>query len=347
MILFLFLLALQTPRVGSAAYLEAKEKAVAAHPDDVAAREEAVRAYWDYGQNSGMPVAQVIAARRKHIAWLVEHHPEATVLGDMRGTITPDGSYLPDPAGYAEIARLWKQKVASAGAPTLAIVQAAHFFRLTDRTTAFAISDRVWPSQQNDPEVARLRATLDILEMMGATHWPNPADIVGDTAAFDSPKGRQARQELKQSTNIAFLLSAGETVLQFAHVSFMPTGAGPDMWKEAEQWLAHAHQLDPKNNTVSDQLAGIISRQAMFEPNKQERVKLQRRALELSASDEKKPPMLWALANYELEAGNKEAAERDARQLLALAERGVPGGAPSMDKFLADQARKIIEKASK
>src|SRR5262249_44847266 len=46
-------------------------------------------------------------ARRRHILWIIEHHPEAEVAMLPEITIDPAGQRLADADGYNEAKRLW------------------------------------------------------------------------------------------------------------------------------------------------------------------------------------------------------------------------------------------------
>lgn len=327
------------PQIGSSAYFAAQEGAVAQKPDDQAARSELITSYYDYGKNSGLPIARVLEARRQHIAWMIMHHAEAAVLADYRSAIAPSGSYLADAQGYAEIGKLWREQIAAPGATAATIVNAASFFRISDRAAAFAMSDRIWPSRQNDASVANLRAALDVLEIMGASEFNNPADIIGKASAFSSERGLRARKELNDSTNVKLLAAAGHMVSRFAHVTYTDLANGPDVWAEATQWLERARGIEPGNKDVARDLMSVIQRRALVSSDRNGRVALLRKALDIAPGESEMVSILFQLANADLEAADLTSAEADARRLLALSEKQPE----SMQKFFSDQARRILE----
>ena len=56
----------------------------------------------------------------------------------------PNGGPFGDPDGYAQAARLWKERAAKPDARVETRAHAALFFAVSDRETAFAIIDPVW-----------------------------------------------------------------------------------------------------------------------------------------------------------------------------------------------------------
>lgn len=331
----------RSPQIGSSAYFAALEESVAQKPDDLAARSQIITSYYDYGKNSGLPMARVLEARRRHIAWMVMHHPEAAVLTDYRSAIVPRGSDLADAEGYASIGKLWQEQAAGPRATAATIVNAASFFRISDRATAFALSDRLWPSRQADDSVANLRAALDVLEIMGATEFNNPGDIIGRASAFSSERGVKSRRELDESTNVKLLAAAGHMVSRFAHVTYTDLVNGPDMWAEATRWLERAREIEPANKDVARDLMSVIQRRAMVSSDRNERVALLRHALDIAPGESETVSILFLLANAELESADFTSAEADARRLLALSERQPD----SIRNLIAEQARRIIGRA--
>ncbi len=87
----------------------AQAEQVTAHleeaPDDLAGREKLLYFYAANGTRFYDP-AVVAAARRKHILWLIEHHPEDPILAQPAGVLRA----VDDPAGLAQAKKLWQAK---------------------------------------------------------------------------------------------------------------------------------------------------------------------------------------------------------------------------------------------
>jgi len=328
--------------IGSAGYFAALERKITQNPEDLLVRSELVSAYFDYGPNSGLPIEAVREGRRRHITWLIAHHPATPLLESPKALIYPQGGPLADPEGYAEASRLWKSQAAKPGVSTAVIVHAATFFRIADREQAFALCDRIWPASESNPQVARLRATLDVLAILGALSFNNPLELYGDAAAFDSERGRRARDELDGSRNPALVGNAGRLIAQLVHLSFAPTGGGPDIWSAAATWLERAQALEPDNADWSENLVSLALTRALMSPDPSVKATLLGRVRVAATDDFQKARLLLALSQAELAAGDFAACERDARALLNLTEdnRGIRAR-----ELMAQQAGSILDQA--
>lgn len=87
----------------------AQAEQVTAHleeaPDDLVGREKLLYFYAANGTRFYDP-AVVVAARRKHILWLIGHHPEDPILAQPAGVLRA----VDDPAGLAQAKKLWQAK---------------------------------------------------------------------------------------------------------------------------------------------------------------------------------------------------------------------------------------------
>ncbi len=54
-----------------------------------------------------MGARATIGARRRHILWLIENHPESEVAGLPEARIAPEGDRLSDEEGYRQAKELW------------------------------------------------------------------------------------------------------------------------------------------------------------------------------------------------------------------------------------------------
>ena len=117
---------------------EALETALASNPDDLATRAKLLGFYFRgavplYGPET------TIAARRRHILWLIEYHPGSEVSQLSEATIDAAGNALADEDGYAEAAKLWTQQAQRSGNDAAVLGNAARFFQLSDKEQAAAL----------------------------------------------------------------------------------------------------------------------------------------------------------------------------------------------------------------
>jgi beta-lactamase regulating signal transducer with metallopeptidase domain len=103
----------------------ALEKELEKNPEDVATREKLLTFYRWTGKNA-QPWADNVAARRRHALWLVEHHPESTLVRQV--AVTKDS----DPEGYAQLRKRWLALTEPPNADARILSNAAWFFALPD-----------------------------------------------------------------------------------------------------------------------------------------------------------------------------------------------------------------------
>jgi len=82
-----------------------KEQSLRANPEDLEARLTLLEHYTATIRNGAG--ASLIEARRGHVLWLIEHHPEAGLLSAAEGMLFPAGYKLADPVGYEQAKSLW------------------------------------------------------------------------------------------------------------------------------------------------------------------------------------------------------------------------------------------------
>ncbi len=77
-----------------------------------------------------------IEARRRHILWLIENHPESSVAGLPEAIIDPDGHELADEEGYQQARDLWLAQAEKKKDDTAVRRNAAKFLLLHDKAIA-------------------------------------------------------------------------------------------------------------------------------------------------------------------------------------------------------------------
>ena len=100
------------PPVRSWADAEKLEAELDSHADDMNIRVQLLRYYTQQGA-SRQPPSQVKALRRKQILWIIEHHPEHSVLGESSGMMDISGYPSADPEGFAECSAAWQKALAA------------------------------------------------------------------------------------------------------------------------------------------------------------------------------------------------------------------------------------------
>jgi hypothetical protein len=177
------------------AEVQVLENALKTTPDDLSARTRLVGYYFSSGL-AALGADATRAARRRHILWIIEHHPEAevTMLSEM--TIDPAGHPLADADAYAEGKKLWLAQVAAHKDDPRVLIHAARFFRLPERVLALDLLKQAIRLSPGDVTAAELGYTYAItilgITMINNNGLPMNADPVAAAGAAGATVGRGA-----------------------------------------------------------------------------------------------------------------------------------------------------------
>ncbi len=119
----------------SKANAEQLESALASLPYHFPTRDRLLSFYYHKGLAIFGPAA-TIEARRRHVLWLIENHPEAPLAGLPEASIEPSGGDLADQEGYEQAKALWLQQAERNGANPAVRENAAKFLKRHDTALA-------------------------------------------------------------------------------------------------------------------------------------------------------------------------------------------------------------------
>jgi tetratricopeptide (TPR) repeat protein len=156
-LLFVPLFALAQPPAGrdlSLAEAQRLEDSLQKNPDDTTAHTTLLAYYFRDGLRDMAP-EKVKEARRRHILWLIEHHPEDRLAGAPEARFDLVVGSLADPEGYVQAAAAWRKEAAKPEASSAVLTNAAHFFTLTENEFAASLLERALKADPKDPDVAR------------------------------------------------------------------------------------------------------------------------------------------------------------------------------------------------
>jgi hypothetical protein len=228
---------------------EALETALASNPDDLATRAKLLGFYFRgavplYGPET------TIAARRRHILWLIEYHPGSEVSQLSEATIDAAGNALADEDGYAEAAKLWTQQAQRSGNDAAVLGNAARFFQLSDKEQAAAL---LKGAQRAAPQDAQWSGRLGYLyaigilgvDMINQNGLPTSHSPAESKSAFAA----HARAELERSTDANVVGAAGSVLGQYGLMmgAMFRERFAVDYAPLAETLMLKAQQLDPAN----------------------------------------------------------------------------------------------------
>ena len=118
------------------AQVAALEAAVVRNPDDRESREKLLLYYGDF-QRTLDPAG--ILARRAHVLWMTERHPDVDTMSSWWLRLYPTHEDPnADPAGYEQAKRLWLAHMARPGVSIQILTNAARFFEVADKPLAEA-----------------------------------------------------------------------------------------------------------------------------------------------------------------------------------------------------------------
>ncbi|MDX1576729.1 MAG: hypothetical protein R3285_11090, partial [Kiloniellales bacterium] len=111
------------------------ESALASLPEHFPTRARLLGFYFHKGLEIFGPAA-TIEARRRHVLWLIENHPESPLAGRPEARIEPTGGELADPDGYRQAKALWMAQAERFAANPAVRENAARFLQRHDTALA-------------------------------------------------------------------------------------------------------------------------------------------------------------------------------------------------------------------
>ena len=250
---------------------EALEAALAKNPADLAVRTKLL-VYYSHGRGrSEQPEARL--ARRRHILWLIEHHPASEAVGLPHVTIDPAGHIMADKDGYEQASKLWLQQVQRYGNDAAVLGNAARFFVLPDKVQAEALYKRAQQAAPRDPKWSRGLGVLYAISILGldatSKNGFNPAEAKSDFA-------RHAREELEKSADAVMVGASGTTlskhIVMSEAMSLGTKSPSPltDYAPLAEALLLKAQELDPANRALARELEEFRKLRRVLEQRRRE-----------------------------------------------------------------------------
>ncbi len=193
-----------------------------------------------------------IEGRRRHILWLIEHHPESEVTDLSEMTIDRAGHSLADPSGYEQAAMLWMEAARLHGDSAAVLGHAAKFFQLSDKERAIALLREARRVAPDNPQYAAQMGYVyalailgvDMINSNGLPMSQNMAEAQGDFA-------KRAVVEVRGSSDALVAGVAGKIIGEYGlMLTAMSLRAGKptvDYVPLSEDFLAKAQALEPAN----------------------------------------------------------------------------------------------------
>jgi hypothetical protein len=241
----------------SQAEAEGLESLLKNSPDDLAARTKILGFYFRGGAMRLYGRDATIEARRRHILWLIEHHPESEVVALSETTIDRAGHRLADLAGYGQASKLWIEQARRHENSAAVLRHAARFFQLSDKERAISLLKQAQHAAPDNRELssrigyvyALAILGVDMINSNGLPTSHNPAEAKGDFAM-------RAIDELNKSSDAIVLAQAGMIVGQYGLMltAMQPGKFTVDYVPLSEAFLIKAQELEPANPAWSSTL---------------------------------------------------------------------------------------------
>jgi tetratricopeptide (TPR) repeat protein len=224
--------------------------------------------------------AEAIEARRRHILWVIEHHPEAPVAESSEMTLDPTGHKLADKEGYEQAKKLWLEQIDHRKDDVQVLVHAARFFRLTDKLLALTCLKKALQLAPQDGAVASRLGYTYAISALGITMINNNGlPMAADPVEASGELAKTAINELRASSNPVVIAVAGSILSQYGSMIQAITKSAINQDALAEELLTRAEALDPKNPGPPNSLSQFYFLRMLRAGSPEERTTLSRKRL--------------------------------------------------------------------
>jgi hypothetical protein len=304
------------------AQLSALERQIAATPNDVDLRYKLLYQCYDPSGKPATPV--VIATRRRHLFWMIEHHPEIEIFEHNEGIISPVGG-LGDPVGFQQAEALWLRVIEQHADDDRVMRHAIQFVLLNDKPRAEDLLKRAQirrPAPEWSAQLGFLYA-VGIMGLNGFMMNLGPSDF--DAKEVDGDFARHARRQLDETNDAGVLAQAGWILTAFGSMGKMNDLSGRWVFDDqlAERVLTRALAARPGDSRATAALTLLRqARQAMhpdpatWSTGAAEQLRKQEAELAASTSDATRLNLLFPAMENAFTAGDATKAARYAQELL-------------------------------
>jgi hypothetical protein len=191
----------------------ALETSLEDNPDDLASRKKLLAHYAAALCEEDADVPALRLARRSHILWTIEHHPESSLAGATQTRFFAHPSGPSDAPGYRRARELWLNHVNRAGASPEILTNASRFFETADKPLAEEMLLRARGRDPGGPWSIRLGRFYAVVlagnDARLSAHHSTPLSL----AEPGAPYTEAVREKLAQSPDDVLLLAAAEHLL--------------------------------------------------------------------------------------------------------------------------------------
>jgi len=240
----------------SRAAAAALEEQVEKTPEDLNARAKLLGYYWYQWMLPGEAAAK--AARRRHILWLIEHHPDSPITGLEEAALSEKSGAMTDAEGYQEARKRWLALMESKGSNAYVLGNAGKFFQMSDKPLA---ERALLQAKSLQPENGEWDWRLGYLYAMGIL-GVNALGVNGQPTSADpfeasGPFAGKARKTLAQSSSGTMLAVAASILWRYGTM-LAPTERGKlEYLEDAIKLVNQAKAAEPGNPSWPQFLAQL------------------------------------------------------------------------------------------
>jgi len=226
------------------------------NPEDLNARAKLLGYYWYQWMQPGEAAAK--AARRRHILWLIEHHPDSPVTGLEEASIAERGNSLIDPEGYQQARQMWLSLMESKKGNAYVLGNLAKFFQMSDKPLAESALLQAKALQPQNGEWSWRLGYLYAMGIMGVDALGvNGQPTSADPFAASGPFAAKARKALAESTSGTTLAVAASMLWRYGTM-LAPTERGKlEYIEDAIKLVQQARTAEPANPSWPQFLAQL------------------------------------------------------------------------------------------
>jgi tetratricopeptide (TPR) repeat protein len=297
------------PRLRTWAEAEKLEAESDAHPDDVTIRVQLIRYYF---QPAGQNADRVKPLRRKHIVWMIEHHPENMVLSETAGTIDKS-----DPEAFADADAAWRKTLSGARPLADTFANGATFYKIADPALARQWIDDGLKLYPGNARIMSVKGAMLAYSIAGV----KTVDQYGQAASFyeSATEGAAAaRKELELTTDTNLLGGAAQTLMQqtFQLTRRDLTARAQEIEDLVARLYQRAIELDPNSPRWKSGLMNAYQSMASQEKTPAGKIPLLEKALSIASGGVERGYVLTTLSEAYFNAGDLSKATQAATELV-------------------------------
>ena len=306
---------------------ELAEENLKQFPENLAARTLLLGFYY-WQVEKQVDLQPVIAARQRHILWLIEHAPESEITRINEALIAPRHSPLADAAGFKQAEQLWRQKLKANKCDFCVYVHSYLFVQLHDKPLAEEILRGYYRGKPADPHFQENLSRLYAYGILGLTGLTiNAFPEATDPSDAQSPFARKAKAFLLHTHQVPIIENAAAVLVDFG-IRMREKDATGDFTVDFEsfsrQLIQRGERLSPERaawNRLRRQLEryyGKLSLSSDYLPQLKKVLEGQEAALQKMGTVPYRISYLSGCALMALQVGELDKAQEYAQEGLDL-----------------------------